>query len=199
MICDGIGGLSEGEMASGYTAEKITEWFYETGLAMLRRRNGRKRVLRSILRMFSGMQEEMAEYARRKGIQLGSGVTLLLLWGNRYLIFHLGDGRAYLCRRKIRQLTCDHSDGRGVLSKCLSSLFWQKPDILQGRIGRKSGFLLCTDGFRHHVNRRQLEEAFRPGEIKEERQIRRRLREIGEYSRKKGEKDDISAIYIRIG
>jgi len=198
LVCDGMGGLSQGEIAGGYIAEQIINWFYRTGTSMIEKGKGRRKIKRSLLRVFFEIQEELGKYGKRKGIHMGSTVTMLLLWKNRYQVIHLGDSRIYLWGRRMRQLTHDHCNGDRVLTKCMGSFSWQKPDFRQGKIRRNSGFLLCTDGFRNKVSFRQIEEAFRPREISEERQIEARLREMGEYAMKKGEKDNISAIYIKI-
>ena len=47
LICDGIGGLDGGEIASGFVAERMTEWFYKEALNLLRRHKGRKKIEKS--------------------------------------------------------------------------------------------------------------------------------------------------------
>ena len=37
VVCDGIGGLDYGEVASGFVTERMTEWFYKEALMMLKR------------------------------------------------------------------------------------------------------------------------------------------------------------------
>ena len=44
LICDGIGGLDGGEIASGFVAERMTEWFYKEALNLLKKGiKGRKK------------------------------------------------------------------------------------------------------------------------------------------------------------
>ena len=78
--------------------------------------------------------------------------------------------------------------------KCIGSFPFQKPDIRRGRVRKKQGFLLCTDGF---YNKQCWGEMFEPASIVEEGQIERRLQENAAYVKKQGEKDNLSAIYIR--
>ena len=36
IVCDGIGGLPEGETAGGFVTERMTEWFYKEGILEMR-------------------------------------------------------------------------------------------------------------------------------------------------------------------
>lgn len=196
-VCDGIGGLAEGENASGYLAEKLTETFYKRLIRQIGKGKGRKKIKYSLLRCFCDSFADLNRYGEGKEIQLGTTVSLLLIWKNRYMIFHLGDSRIYLLDRKgIRQITRDHSDGRNGLTKCVGSFPFQYPDIHCGKIKRNSGFLLCSDGLLHIPSEKMLWEVLLPTDLKEEGQIDNRLKELAAYAMKKGEMDNISALYI---
>lgn len=195
-VSDGIGGLKEGENASGYITEKLMRIFYDQMVLLVGKGKGKRAIERSFMRCFYEINEELRNYGRGKEIKLGATISLLFIWKSKYVIFHLGDSRIYLLGRKKRKLlTKDHSDtGRGI-TKCMGSFPIQRPDIYWGRVRRKSGFLLCTDGFYRCIE----EEIFRvlaPDEIDSDRQIARRLRELGMEASKRGEKDNMSAVYL---
>lgn len=198
VVSDGIGGLAEGENASGYIVEKLIEHFYRCLILLIDRRKGKRVLQRSFTRCFYEIKEAADGYAREREIKLGATVSLLLVWKRRYMLVHLGDSRIYLYKgKKQRLLTKDHSDGRNGLTKCLGSFPYQAPFIRYGRVRGKCGFLLCTDGF----YRKQNESSFallKPGEIESEEQIDRRLREMAQFALKKGEKDNMSAVYVRL-
>lgn len=199
VVSDGIGGLDEGEIASGFLIEKLVENFYGQIVSLLGRGKGKKALKKSILRCFCDMNRELTTYAKGRDIRLGATVSVLLLWKKRYLIFHLGDSRIYLlCRGKIRQLTCDHAAGERGVTKCMGSFAFQYPDIYSGRIWGRSGFLLCTDGFY-----RQMESGFfqalDPEDVGGGEQIERRLREVAAAVKRKGESDNLSAVYAVTG
>ena len=59
------------------------------------------------------------------------------------------------------------------------------------------GILLCTDGFRRCVTVEELRAVMNPGELAGEEQIGRRLKEIGETCMKRGETDNLSAVYVK--
>ena len=60
------------------------------------------------------------------------------------------------------------------------------------------GILLCTDGFRRRVACEELREVMNPRELAGEEQIGRRLKEIGETCMKRGERDNLTAVYIKV-
>lgn len=195
-VSDGIGGLEEGEIASGYITEKLIENFYRQMVSLAGRGKGKRAMERSLLRCFHDINEGLRTYGKGKDIRLGATVSLLFVWKRRYLLFHLGDSRVYLCcRKKIRLLTNDHSDGGRGVTKCLGSFPFQNPDIRFGRIRAGEGFLLCTDGF-YRTMEHEIYQVLRPEDITEDEQIERRLRELALAGMKRGEQDNMTAVYF---
>ncbi len=197
-VSDGIGGLSEGENASGYICEKLIENFHRQLLPLAERGKGIKAFQRNLLRVFYEMRQNLARYGTERDIDLGATVSLLLLWKGKYLILHIGDSRIYLYRKNKRNvLTVDHRDKYGRLTKCMGSFPFQVPYMRVGKAHGKSGFLLCTDGF----YRKQSEESMgllEPVQIDEEQQIDGRLGEMARWGMKRGEKDNMSAVYVKV-
>lgn len=110
-----------------------------------------------------------------------------------------GTGRRGRERAKTAEAVCltkDHARGKHVLTKCVGSFGYERPDFCMGRIGNGQALLLCSDGFRHCVTNQELSEVLRPWQLLEEEQITRRLQEIGEACMKRGEKDNMSAVYV---
>ena len=196
-ISDGIGGLSEGEVASGFIMEKLLANFYQQILPLIGGSRGYRAIRRSILRCLFETGQALQKYGTSKEISLGATISLLLVIKNRYLAIHLGDSRIYRLKdRGLKQITRDHSREGNILTKCLGSFDYQYPDIYVGRVGRKSGFLLCSDGFFHYLKENALKELLSPKEISTEEQINRRLKELASRNIKQGENDNISAIYV---
>lgn len=198
VVCDGIGGLDQGENASGYVGERLIEVFYGEVVPFIQRRRGRKVILRSFLRCIYKVREELHRYAVEREINLGTTMSLLLLWKKRYLIIHLGDSRIYYYQRnKKRQLTKDHSDGGNHLTRCISSFPYQAPDIRFGKRWGKCAFLICTDGF----YRKQDEAGFSlldPAKVDSGQQAQKRLEEMAKLALKRGEQDNLSAVYVKV-
>lgn len=197
-VCDGMGGVSQGEMAGAYVVERLQEWFYKEFLWMLGRKKRIWIIRRSLDRLVWHMQEQMRQYGRQEEISLGTTMTVLVIWEKAWLLWHLGDSRAYRLRGgRMEQLTTDHVHGSGMLTKCVGSFGSFAPEHGMGVPGTGDGFLLCSDGFRRHITEDELRDVLLPAELKGEEQIERRLREIGEACMKRGERDNLSAIYVK--
>lgn len=200
-VCDGMGGMDMGETASGYLTEELIIWFYDCLLDAVGKKKPLWVIRRSVERKVYQIQNRLGIYAKRRGLRLGTTMSLLILWEKRYLLWHLGDSRIYRLynkkRTKIKLLTKDHTKGRNELTKCVGSFGFFVPDFKMGAVRRREAFLLCSDGFWHTVTMEEIAGALAPSQMSEEN-MKRRLREIGEAAMRRGEKDNLSAVYIKI-
>lgn len=202
-VCDGMGGISFGEEVSGYVAGRLGEWFYSDLLYMIRKRKAFWVIRRSLDRLAFHIQRQIEKHAAREGISVGTTMTVLVMWERTYLLWHLGDSRAYRLRGQgMEQLTTDHVHGREKLTKCLGSFGYFVPEHRMGSLRKGEGFLLCTDGFRRRVSEQELEDVMRfnaadAREAAGEERIERRLKEIGGVCMRRGETDNLSAVCVR--
>lgn len=205
-VCDGMGGLQQGEIASGYMTERLQEWFYESLLRAVRKKKPYWVIRRSLDRLVYHVQEQLKLYGEREQAALGTTMSVLILWEDIYLIWHLGDSRIYhMCsrrrhgvrRRMAECMTVDHAKGRNQLTKCVGSFGYFRPYFRMGTLKTGDGLLLCSDGFCHHVTEKELADILDPAQLQEELQTERRLRETGEACMKRGERDNLSAVYIK--
>lgn len=195
LIADGIGGLSEGHIASGYVSEVINDRFYSDIIPLVDSGHGSKLIKRSVLRAFYDIAGDLRAYADNKGIKLGSTATLLIISGRRYLVFHLGDCMAYECTGdSFKSINSVHSNAPGSISRCVGSFPYMEPDVYSGRIRKKTGFLLASDGFYSMMDKDPY--LFDPGKLDTDELIEKRLFEVGALIRKRGQKDNASAIFI---
>lgn len=201
-VCDGMGGLEQGEWVSGYVTKRLQEWFYEFLLRAVQRRKPCWVIRRSMDRLVYHMYERIRQYSRQEKISLGTTMTVLVIVEKTYFIWHLGDSRAYWIydghkQTKVMCMTHDHVKGRNMLTKCVGSFGYEKPDFTTGSIRCGQAVLLCSDGFYHCVTQQELAAALDPVRLQEEEQIARRLREIGEVCMRRGERDNLSAVYVK--
>ena len=199
-VCDGMGGLKKGETASGYVTKRLQEWFYESLMRSVQKKKPYWIIRRSLDRLVYHMQEQLQQYGEKENIRLGTTMTVLILWEKTYLLWHLGDSRAYMSRgTKIMCMTKDHVKGANQLTKCVGSFGYARPDFKLGVLQAGQGVLLCSDGFRHCISEKELTDVLEPERIMDENQIARRLREIGDACMKRGERDNLSAVYVKVG
>lgn len=205
-ICDGMGGIGNGEIASGYVLEQLEQWLFEECLSALRRSRKGRVIKGKGIRFFQRINRELFEYMKRKRIPLGTTASILILYEKWGYIFHIGDSRIYclyscpVMKRAslVKVLTKDHKKEESTLTRCLGLNPEGKPDVSRFRIPKKNcGFLLCSDGFYRKMEKHQLKQ-LAPGLLKSEKDIEKRLEEMGKRMEKKGEKDNWSALYVKV-
>lgn len=200
-VCDGMGGMDKGECASGYLTEELITWFYDGLLQAVGKKKPLWVLRRSGERKVFQVQQKLQSYAERRGLEMGTTMSLLVLWEKKYLLWHLGDSRIYRLsghkKGRLSLLTKDHVQEKNRLTKCVGSFGFFQPDFRMGVVGKDEAFLLCSDGFWHEMSGKELGEILTPAGMTEER-CDRRLREIGEAAMRRGERDNLSAVYIGI-
>lgn len=213
VVCDGIGGLEEGEYAGSYVTMQVRNWFYGSYLRHVRRRHGAKRIARDCNAMLYNCSRYLMRYGKERGIRLGTTMTMVLLRRRRlfrgcslfssagYLLFHAGDSRAYLTGNGCRMLTKDDSCGEHALHRCIGSFSWQGVQKKRGHLRRGECILLCSDGFWRHLDREEMAESFgKRGRLSggglTDGQLEKRIRKLGAAGRERGEKDNQSAVIV---
>ena len=142
-----------------------------------------------------GICEDLSEYAAAKGIRLGATVSALLIFGNRFMITHLGDCRIYECRQDaMKVINTMHSAGVGAVSKCVGSFPYMQPQIILGKVCKKTGFLIASDGFYSLMD--EDASLFDPARLKNDAAVEKMLLGMGALVRKRGQKDNASAVYV---
>lgn len=207
VVCDGIGGMGgmgQGECASGYLTEELIAWYYDSLIPAVGKEKPIWVIRRSFQRKLYQIHRRMEIYANSHEIDLGTTMSVLVLWEKRYFIWHLGDCRIYYLTEKngilknVVLLTKDHKHDRNSLTKCVGSFApCFTPDFATGIIQREGTFLLCSDGFWHLIREEEMDQVLSPKELTNERQIEKRLQELGKAAIRRGETDNISAVCVR--
>lgn len=218
VMCDGMGGLKKGEVASASVVERFSKWF-ETELPGV---VGRPDVIDEVQyawnRMIKQLNNDIADYGRGLSINLGSTLTVLLLLENgSYIIGHVGDSRAYCIDSiSLRQLTTDHTvvandvrmgritpeqaktdPRRNVLLQCIGASRFVEPEFVTGKASEGQCYMLCSDGFRHFISEDEILRELSPGKILNRDMIKDILVSLIELNKERGERDNISSILIK--
>lgn len=193
-VCDGIGGLPQGETASGFVVEQLTKWFYRKGLGLMGGLFWTKRTARAAVEALWRIQGQMERCEKAEGICCGTTCTVALVRGKRFLVLHVGDSRAYRVGRKEWRLTQDHVKG-GALCRCVGAFSFWHPDLCRGRLGKGDGLLLCTDGFCRLAPQGFFKGALF-GENEGEQTPYKRLKGVAGFLRAQGEKDNQTAVLL---
>lgn len=191
VICDGIGGLPQGEEASSYVVRQLANWYMTEGYRLNIKKQ--KNVLQQLCFQ---MHKEIKEFGIEKKVQLGTTVAVVLIENRKAYWFYTGDCRIYLIRNtKVRKLTKEHHDKAGNLNRAIGVGEWHLLCEDRRNIRKGDKFLLCTDGFYRNLAQEELR-IWGKRKMESDGQAERMLKQIFQKKINNGEKDNISAIYF---
>jgi serine/threonine protein phosphatase PrpC len=73
------------------------------------------------------------------------------------------------------------------------------PQFISGNVKQGASYLVCSDGFRHEINEREIYELCRYRKGRQQEEIHDNLKRLVELNKSRGERDNISAILIQAG
>ena len=196
IVCDGIGGLYQGEDASSYVVNSMREFFSDfvkenKNLSAISIRN---RVCRKIYQCHRKLQN----YGREHGIQLGTTLSMMILIGKKGYLFHVGDSAIFYGKRKMKCMTPIQHSVSGALLQAVG--MGKNPRVFFRRvcIQRGSVLLIASDGFYKKVEMDICSKNWIRKVTYDEKEIGRLLYWMKEKVQELGEKDNISAICIKV-
>lgn len=216
MICDGLGGLAQGELASAVVVRAFSEWFENDFSKILYTGFGEKQIQKSMEELLLKKGKEIFNYAAKQKKKMGTTATALFLTQANYYIMHVGDTRIYEITDHIYQLTRDQTfvqkemeagrmtlkdadtdARRNILLQCVGASDRIIPQFLSGGIKQDSAYLICSDGFRHVLTKEELYQYLNPKELISETVMENQLVYLTELNKYRQEMDNISAVVIR--
>ncbi len=203
VVCDGMGGLKQGEVASAKVVHSFEQWFRETFPRLAKEVEFEDELYDSWEGLLGNTHREIREYGQSHGIRIGSTVTVMLLWQKNYYVAHVGDCRIYEIKDQIKQMTRDQvqanltSKGEHILLQGIGASETIRPVYYSGEVKEDAVYLLCTDGFRHKVSVQELMQAFAPEHLRDEETMMKQGEKITKMVMERGEKDNISVLLLR--
>ena len=168
VVCDGMGGVSGGQVASEICVEKVSEAIkrsYRKGITLSSAKN---LLTTAINAANSAVFKEAQENIELKG--MGTTVVAVLVLGSIAVVAHVGDSRAYLINDEINQITKDHSyvqllidtgkiteeeakvhPDRNVITRAVGIEHVVDVEIDIVDINDNDKLLICTDGLNGYV------------------------------------------------
>lgn len=216
VVCDGMGGLSKGELASATVIRAFSKWFDEELPYELENPDmeiiGAKWSL-----LLKQLNSKILEYSRNNNIE-GVGTTfsgILFVDGN-YVIAHVGDTRIYQISDAVRQLTTDQTfvareisrgtmtleqaktdKRRNLLLQCVGASRVVEPQVLCGYT-QKGAYMICSDGFRHEISEQEMYASLNPINLMNEYAMHNNSKYLIEQVKRRGERDNISVLLIKV-
>jgi protein phosphatase len=179
VVCDGMGGLAGGEVASRVAMESFVE---VAGQEIEASRSGDgERTTRALCRAVAAANRAVRARASYDTRLRGMGTTLVAarLDGNELTVVNVGDSRAYVARAgEMRQVTVDHSyvgeqmrmglmteseaersPYQSAITRAVGIEEDVRPDVYTQAVEAGDAVLLCSDGLMRHMRDEEIAEA----------------------------------------
>ncbi|MBR2675271.1 MAG: serine/threonine-protein phosphatase [Mogibacterium sp.] len=216
-VCDGMGGLAKGELASATMCRSLEAWLIERFPILLAKGFSPDDIWDEWEKLIEFTNRAISNYATDNRTSLGTTCTALLLLDNIFYLMNVGDSRIYRLSDNIYQITKDQTvvqreidagrmtyeeamthPERSVLLQCIGASADVHPDYISGVANPGDVFLLCSDGFRHVVSAEEFYQAFNPQMMISTDIMEQKLQEITEINKQRMEDDNISALLIKL-
>lgn len=190
-LCDGMGGLNNGERASHIVVEAVREFF---------KKNSDIQGLSALIK-----EKNLEIHQQGSNLPMGTTCTVAVLRGGKCRILHVGDSRLYKWSPSegTKLLTTDHSALKkyGITKENNPELYRKYKNMLTRCIGineevsidfytepytEGDKFLVCSDGFWHN---------FQPDDMGISSRLNN-LRELVDECMQKGETDNITVAVL---
>ncbi|MCC8151652.1 MAG: protein phosphatase 2C domain-containing protein [Lachnospiraceae bacterium] len=215
-VCDGMGGLAKGELASATAVRCLSEWFETEFPDLLYRGLSMEGIAERWRDLIYRVNERIGAYGSAAHIDLGTTMVVLLIVDRTYYFANVGDSRIYVMRDELSQLTKDQTfiqremdEGRmtweearrdprrNVLLQCVGASREIEPAFGSGTILPGSIFLLCSDGFRHVITGEEIYQYLSPYRLLNEKTMQEGLVYLTDLDKYRKESDNISTVLIR--
>lgn len=216
VLCDGMGGLSKGEVASASLVNAFCKWA-DNRLPILCENEITDADIRSDwVGIATEYNEKIGAYGASCGISMGTTVTAMLLTEKRYYIMNVGDTRAYEIADAITVLTKDqtvvarevelgnitleeaeHDSRRSVLLQCVGASDEVYPDMFFGNTKLNAVYMLCSDGFRHEITEGEIYQYLNPNVMVDADGMKQNMDALIDLNKQRQERDNISVVSIR--
>ncbi len=214
VVCDGMGGLAKGELASATVIRAFNNWFdedlpYQLVNADMNVIGGKWDL------MLKTLNSKIGEYGKSRNESLGTTFSGILFINDRYLIVHVGDTRVYYLGSSMSQLTTDHTfvareidrgtmtleqsktdKRRNLLLQCVGASPVVDPQVLVGKTN-SGAYMICSDGFRHEITEQEMFESLKPVNLINKEAMHSNVRYLINQVKKRNERDNISVVLIK--
>ena len=216
VLCDGMGGLAKGEVASACMIRAFSAWFQEDFPRLLYSGLQSEELCASWDTMVQTVSRQIMDYGESLHVSMGTTCVALLIVNHTYYIMNIGDSRIYLISDNIYQLTKDQTyvqremdakrmtyeqslvdPQRSVLLQCIGASDVVVPDYYFGDAAPGQCFLLCCDGFRHVIDPEEIYRYLNPQASTDSKTMEDNLHFLTDLNKQRNETDNITAALIK--
>lgn len=195
-VCDGKGGVSRGDVAAHTIGREFIRWLEEVPDDIV---DYPESIVSDWEEMIGELNERIWGYGQQRQIKLGATLTVVLLLPNgSYYAANVGHSRFYLFDQSGLQRLMENSeiDEYGFPVPRIGNRSFVSPCFINGRLQKGEGVLLCTDGFFQRFPEQEMVEKLKE-QLKTEEKITELLRSMVEKVKLCGERDNISAVFVK--
>lgn len=218
IVCDGVGGLAKGDLASSTVINRFSTWF-ESELAVLVEGMVAKGSFDfSLVQAVWGthlqtMNELIRTHGARAGVKLGTTFTGIIACNGHYLVAHVGDCRAFLMSPgSFTQITEDQTvvakrlaageiteeearhQHRNVILQSVGTERVVRPVFYEGSFNRDDLFVICCDGAYHRAENEGIRKLFQGLDYRDEDALQEACQTLLQFDMDCGEKDNLTVI-----
>lgn len=215
IVCDGMGGLSHGELASGMTVKAFADWFEQEFKFVMSGGDISDVVFAQWAQIIASVNGELRKLSAENGALMGTTLSAALIFDGLYYSAQIGDSRVYmLCNDEMIQITRDHSyvadmaraglmtenemkgsDKRNIITRCIGVNDSVCADSYHSALSDAGALLLCSDGFCGGLDGKGVTELL--GGKLPPKNIKRTIDKAIKRRMDNGERDNITALMVR--
>lgn len=216
ILCDGMGGLAKGEVASASLVNAFVKWS-ETVLPEHAKNGITDAAIRNDwINIATDFNDKIKVYGKKIGAAVGTTVTAMLITDTRYYIINVGDTRAYEIAEGVRVLTKDQTvvareveqgiltpeqaetdRRRSILLQCVGASDTVYPDMFFGDTKQNAVYMLCSDGFRHEITADEIYMYLNPAVMLDADGMKQNMDLLINLNKQRQERDNITVVSVR--
>lgn len=216
VLCDGMGGLAKGELASTELIKAFDHWFTNDFSGKCVSQEDFDVIKNQWNTVLEFQNRSIGIYGKKNSINLGTTVVALLLTDNGYLAMNVGDSRAYEINSGVVQITKDQTvvareiemgkltkeealmdPRRNVLLQCVGASENVIPAYYQGETKPNTVYMLCSDGFIHEISDDEIYANLSPMQLTDKAVMKNNIDALIELNKSRLEQDNISVIAVK--
>ena len=214
LVCDGLGGLSQGEVASLIAVKSFKDW-WETKLASILRLDEDDLILESLEETVASANKKIIRYSEEMNSKVGTTVAALFIHKKKYYVINVGDSRVYRINGGITQESEDHSyvaqkvrnkemtkkeaqnsKEKNILLQCVGVKQEIQIHKKVGYLEKTKAFILCSDGFYNKLSEKEIKQSIKAYYENPDEELQETAVNLIEMVKQREEKDNISVIIV---
>lgn len=213
-VCDGMGGLDKGELASTTVITNLSKWFDEE-LPLLITKEALE-IVNSLNNRIYMINNAIVNYSAENNIRIGTTLTALLCIYEKYYIIQVGDSRVYKVNNTMEILTQDQTyvarevergnltkeqakthPKRNVLLQCIGVREKVETVITNGELEKDTTYVVCSDGLYHQISDNEFIDIFNPKTNITTERLKENAEKAAKLVMDRKETDNITVLVVR--